>query len=241
MTSVLAVIPARGGSKGVPRKNILNLDGIPLIAHTIRAADDSTFLSKTIISTDDEEIAEVSRRFGGSVPFLRPAELARDTSSSVEVAIHALNYLAEFESETFDILVLLQPTTPFRSAHIIDETVRLLIEHPESDSAITVAPMGSCNPYYLYKKKSNSELWEPMMGATSLGKRRQDLESLYIRTGSVYAVRTSYLLREKRIMSDVSLACITGEKEAINIDSKFDLFLANTILDYESNSNRYGE
>jgi len=239
MMRTLAVIPARGGSKGVPRKNLRNLGGEPLIAHTIRAALGSTTLTRTIVSTDDEEIAEVSRSFGADVPFIRSEELSSDTAASVSVAINALQFCEDSENETYDIVVLLQPTTPFRSSGDIDKAVCLLVENPAAESAITVAPMGACNPHYFYRKKSQGELWEPVSGSASLERRRQDLEELFIRTGAVYAVRRSYLLHEKRLMSDESLALVMKENESINIDTEFDLFLANAILDFNKNAGRF--
>ena len=123
---VLGIIPARGGSKGLPGKNIKLLNGIPLIAYTIKEALNSN-LEEFIVSTDSEEIAEVARNYGGKVPFLRPAEIATDNASSLDVVLHALDFMKEHEGKEYDAIMLLQPTTPYRDREDINQAINLLM------------------------------------------------------------------------------------------------------------------
>ncbi|MFZ6019832.1 MAG: cytidylyltransferase domain-containing protein, partial [Chloroflexota bacterium] len=132
-TEVLAIIPARGGSKGIPRKNIRNFAGHPLIAYSIAAALQSRRITRVIVSTDDPEIAEVARAYGAEVPFLRPAELAQDSTLDLPVFQHALAWLTANEAYAPDVVVQLRPTSPIRPVGLVDEAVHILLEHPEAD------------------------------------------------------------------------------------------------------------
>src|SRR5262249_36192083 len=148
---ILGLIPARGGSKGVPRKNIKLLCGRPLLAYTVEAALSSSFLSRVILSTEDEEIARVAQRFGVEVPFLRPQDLARDETPMLPVAQHALRFLEE-RDERFDALCLLQPTNPLRSAEDIDACIQLL-ETSHADAVVTTLRVpAEHNPHWVYFK-----------------------------------------------------------------------------------------
>ena len=135
--TVLAVIPARGGSKRLPRKNCLLLQGKPLIVYSIEAAKESVYIDEVVVSTDDEEIASLARQAGASVPFLRPAELSTDEASSVDVVAHALNYYQVNEKKLFDYVVLLQPTSPLRTAAHINQALELLKEK-KADAIVSV-------------------------------------------------------------------------------------------------------
>jgi len=149
--NVLAVIPARGGSKGIKFKNLQDVGGKPLIAHTIEASISSRLISRTIVSTDDPQIAEVAKEYGASVPFMRPSMYATDTAKSIDVAIHALSECASIYNENYDLFVLLQPTSPFRTATHIDEALMLLSNDPNADSLISVKEVSNdCNPHYIY-------------------------------------------------------------------------------------------
>src|SRR5512140_1055395 len=133
MTEVLAIIPARGGSKGIPRKNIRDFAGYPLIAYSIAAGLQAKSVTRVIVSTDDQEIAAVARQCGAETPFLRPAEFAQDTSTDLPLFQHALAWLAEHEGYHPDVVVQLRPTSPIRPPTLVDEAVRLLLDHPEAD------------------------------------------------------------------------------------------------------------
>ena len=228
MVNCLAVIPCRGGSKGVYRKNLREIGGIPLVAHAINAAKASTLITRFIVSTDDEEIAAVAKEYGGEVPFIRPAELATDESKSIDVAMHALRTCIK-NGEYFDIFVLLQPTTPFRSAQDIDATIQLLIDNLDHNSAITVKPVGSSHPNYLYKTVKNNVEMIPYIDNSMAEVRRQEFADIYIRNGAVYAVRTSYMLENSKLLDDSVLAHKMSEETSINIDDEFELYLAQQI------------
>ncbi len=133
MTDILAIIPARGGSKGIPRKNIRNFVGYPLIAYSIAASLQSELVTRTIVSTDDEEIAAVAREYGAETPFLRPAVFAEDNTTDLPVFEHALNWLVENEDYHPDVVVQLRPTSPIRPPGCVDDAVKILLAHPESN------------------------------------------------------------------------------------------------------------
>ncbi len=150
MTEILALIPARGGSKSIPRKNIRNFAGHPLIAWSIAAAQAAETVTRLIVSTDDEEIAAVARHYGAEVPFLRPAELAQDETPDLPVFEHALRWLETHENYRPEIIVHLRPTSPLRKVWHIDQAVLRLLEHPEADSIRSVSPP-SQNPFKMYR------------------------------------------------------------------------------------------
>ncbi len=142
---VLAIIPARGGSKGIPRKNIKPFAGYPLIAYSIEAGLRAGLVTRVIVSTDDEEIAAVARQYGAQVPFLRPPELAQDDTRDLPVFQQALSWLEEFEDYKAEFVVQLRPTSPIRPRHCVDDAIRILLEHPDADSVRGVVPAGQ-NP-----------------------------------------------------------------------------------------------
>ena len=136
---ILALIPARGGSKGIPRKNLLEIDGKPLIAYAIEQALASRHVTRTMVSTDDVEIADVARRYGAEVPFLRPAEYAQDLSPDLDVFRHALGWLRDVEGYACDLVVHLRPSAPARRVELIDQAIDAMLAHPEADSLRSVS------------------------------------------------------------------------------------------------------
>jgi len=157
MVEVLALIPARGGSKGIPRKNIKNLAGCPLIAYSIRAAREAEFVSRIIVTTDDPEIRKVARAYGAEVPFLRPQELAEDDTRDLPVFQHVLNWLKTEENYRPDLVVQLRPTSPFRPPGLIDQAVRILVNNPGADSVRGVVPSKQ-NPYKMWKLEDDGKM-----------------------------------------------------------------------------------
>jgi len=139
---ILTIIPARGGSKGIPRKNIRNFAGSPLIAWSIAAARQSEFVTRIVVSTDDEEIAAVARSFGAETPFLRPAEFAQDQTTDLPVFEHALQWLAEHENYHPEVVVQLRPTSPIRPRDCVDGAIKILLAHPDADCVRGVVPRG---------------------------------------------------------------------------------------------------
>ena len=154
---VLAIIPARGGSKGVPRKNIRDFAGAPLIAYSIVAALQAELVSRVIVSTDDEEIAAISREWGAETPFMRPAELAQDQTTDFPVFEHALTWLKENEGYQADIIIQLRPTSPVRPVGLLDDAIRKLIAQPEADCVRGVVPARQ-NPYKMWQLRADGSL-----------------------------------------------------------------------------------
>jgi len=225
---ILALIPARGGSKRLPRKNALPLAGKPLIARTIEAALASKTLERVIVSTDDSEIADISRQYGAEVPFMRPIELASDTATSLEVMLHALNTLAE-QGERYDFLMMLQPTSPLRTTKDIDRAVQLLLEK-NADMVTSVCPTDHPPEWSntLPSDGSMRSFFRPGVRNT----RSQDMPVSYRLNGAIYIFRCERLLAEKSLaMDDNSFAFIMPGERSIDIDTNLDLRIAEAILE----------
>jgi CMP-N-acetylneuraminic acid synthetase len=190
---VLGLIPARGGSKGIPRKNIRPLAGKPLLRYTAEAALGARRLGGVILSTEDEEIAAVGKSCGLSVPFIRPAELALDETPTLPVVQHALAWL-ESRGTSFDAVCLLQPTNPFRTAADIDACIELL-EQTDADAVVTVLPVpAEHNPHWVYFKSDDGSLRLSTGEDTPIA-RRQELPPAFHREGSVYVTRTEVVMK----------------------------------------------
>jgi len=192
---VLALIPARGGSKSIPRKNLLQLAGKPLIAYTIQQALAARRITRTIVSTEDEEIAETARRYGAEVPFRRPAEYAGDLSPDIDVFRHALGWLAENEGYQPELVVHLRPTGPIRRVELIDQAIDLLHSHPEADALRSVSwPVQT--PYKMWRIVDN--YLEPLLQIDGLpdtqSMPRQILPEVYWQNGYVDVVRPRTVL-----------------------------------------------
>jgi CMP-N,N'-diacetyllegionaminic acid synthase len=217
---VLGLITARGGSKGVPRKNIRILNGKPLLAYTAETALRTQTLRRIILSTEDEEIAEVGRNCGIDVPFMRPNELAQDNTPSFSVVRHALSTLEE-TGERFDAVCLLQPTNPLRRAEDIDNCVRLLIES-NADSVVSVLPVPhEYNPHWVFWKNENN-LMSLATGAAEPTTRRQDLPPAFHRDGSVYVTRRDTILEKKSLYGENVKGYEIEAKFSANIDTEAD-------------------
>jgi CMP-N,N'-diacetyllegionaminic acid synthase len=223
---VLAVIPARGGSKGVPRKNLKALGGLPLIAWTIRAAAAAKGLSRVIVSTDDAEIATVSREHGAEVPFMRPADLATDSAKSIPVIQHALK-AAETGDKPFDAVLMLQPTTPFRTAADIDAAVERL-DQTGADSVISVIDVGGYHPARM-KYLEEDRLVDPPFCEAYENQPRQELRTMYLRNGAIYLTRRDILLDGSFKGRDCR-ALVMPEERSTNIDTLNDFQLAEFFL-----------
>jgi CMP-N,N'-diacetyllegionaminic acid synthase len=224
--AVFGVIPARGGSKGLPGKNLLPLGGRPLIGWTIAAARASGRLTRTWVSTDDEAIAAVARSLGAEVPFLRPAHLATDEAGIVGVLRHAVEELARATGTRPEITVLLQPTTPFRTERHIDETVALVAEG--ADSAQTVA-LDTSHPRVRYGLAPGGRL-RPLFDDPAAASRRQEGEPVYRPNGGVYAVRTALLLEEGTLYGLDHRGVVMDFESSIDIDDRWDLRVAEAVL-----------
>jgi CMP-N-acetylneuraminic acid synthetase len=217
MMRVLGLIPARGGSKGVPRKNIKSLYGRPLLAYTAEAALAARRLSRVILSTEDEEIAEVGRSCGLEVPFLRPIELARDETPMLPVAQHAVRLLEE-RGDHFDAICLLQPTNPLRSPDDIDACIELL-ESGGGDAVVTTLRVpDEYNPHWVYFPDSQGWL-RLSAGEDSPIPRRQELPPAFHREGSVYVTRRETLMERNSFYGARLLGYEMNPNRSVNIDT----------------------
>lgn len=231
---ILGVITARGGSKSIPRKNIKELCGQPLISYTIAAAEESGVFDRIILSTDDEEIAEVARRFGCEVPFMRPAELAQDTTPHLPVMQHAIRWLKDHESYEPDFVAILQPTAPLRQAFHIREAVELL-KRANADSVVSMAEIpGDMSPYWAVKVDEQG-LGTLLLSGEPIKRRiprRQSLPPAYTHTGAIYLFRTELLFdpAEPNFYGDRVAAYIMEDTYNVNIDSSEDWTLAEAAI-----------
>ncbi len=226
---VLGVITARGGSKGIPGKNIRLLLGKPLLQYTAEAALSARRLSRVILSTDDDDIAEVGRQSGLEVPFRRPAELSRDDTPSIPVVQHAVQWLASSGDE-FDAVFVLQPTCPLRRPNDIDGAIELL-ERSGADSVISVVDVGERHPARMKLLDARGRLENPPFAELYEGQRRQELAPMYLREGSVYLTRTSVLMERHALQGDDCRGWIVPAERACNIDTLFDWFLAEKLVE----------
>ncbi len=216
---ILGIIPARGGSKGIPGKNIKLLGGKALLAYTAESAKASGLLSRVILSSDDEKIIAVARGLGLEVPFVRPAELARDATSSLEVIQHALDYL-NGQGEEYDAVCLLQPTTPFRSHGLIDEAIEKFLDG-NYDSVISVREVPvEFNPHWIFEEKEGS--LKIATGEKEIIKRRQELPKAYHRDGAIYITKSSVLLEQNSLYGEKIGFINTSGSVYVNVDTEED-------------------
>lgn len=232
MKTILGVITARGGSKGIPRKNVKELAGKPLIAYTIEAAKESGVFLRLVISTDDQEIAEVAKQYGAEAPFMRPAELAQDTTPHLPVLQHAVNWLRDNENFIPDYVTILQPTCPLRQGFHIREAAELM-EKTHADSIVSVSEIPQhFNPHWQFLIDEENRLkiftGEPF---SKIVKRRQELGKTYMRNGAIYLFKTELLSRsEPTFYGDDIRAYPMERKYSVNIDSMEDWEDAEKIL-----------
>lgn len=225
-TDCLAIIPARGGSKGIPGKNIVPLLGRPLVAYTIEAARKSRWIGRVLVSTDDPEIAAASKRFGAEVPFLRPAELARDETPTLPVLQHVLAQLKSAEKYEPEIIVLLQPTSPLRRVEDIDRAVALL-HQTGADSVVSLCA-AEHSPYWMNRLEGDRVL--PFLDNVPEYERRQDLPPVYRLNGAVYATRRRILMEQDRLLGEDTRGIVMDAESSVDIDTPLDLRIAMLIL-----------
>lgn len=229
---VLAIIPARGGSKSIPRKNIRNFAGYPLIAYSIAAGKAAKNVTRLLVSTDDEEIASIAKDYGAEIPFLRPTELSQDDTPDLPVFQHALSWLEENEGYHPDILVQLRPTSPLRRTIHIDHAVQRLLEHPEADSVRTVC-VPFQNPYKMWRIGEDGFLHALLTFdmPEPYNLPRQALPDVYWQTGYVDAAWTDTIQGKNSMTGDNILPLIIGAEEWIDIDSPDDWRRAERLLE----------
>lgn len=217
---ILGIIPARGGSKGIPGKNIKLLNGKPLIYYTYKASKTSNLLSRTIVSTDDDSIISVCNNIGMDVPFKRPTQLAQDNTPSLPVILHALEVL-EKEGETYDSVCLLQPTTPFRSPGLIDKAISKFYE-TGADSLVSVrAVPHEYNPHWVFEPNSSGFL-RIATGEKRIIPRRQELPPAFIRDGAIYITKTEVLKSQNSLLGSTIAYHIHNPEHYVNLDTMKD-------------------
>jgi len=227
---VLALIPARGGSKGLPGKNIRSLCGKPLIAWTIEKARKSSYLDEILVSTDNSEIAEIARSHGGFAPFLRPAELASDTASTLDVVIHALNYL-RLEGKAFDWLVMLEPTSPLREDDDIDNMLRTLVARQQEWDAIV--SLGEVHEHPSIVKRLIDDRVTPFCPTVPLTYRRQDNEAAFFPYGVAYISKIDSLLADRTFYPERCGFYRIKRYQCYEVDDLYDFTCIESIMQLE--------
>lgn len=226
--SIVAVIPARAGSKGIPRKNLVRIVGRPLIAYAIEAAQNAASADRVLISTDDSEIADVARELGAEVPFLRPAELANDAAPMLGVMRHALAWL-ESQGVAVEALVLLQPTSPLRTGRHVEEAIALFRSAPASSVVSVVEVPHRFNPVSVMKLSAQGTL-VPFLGDQIIAIRRQDKPNAYARNGPAVLISHPDTLRSGQLYGASCLPYLMSEEDSLDIDTPQDLLLAEQAL-----------
>lgn len=225
--SVIAIIPARGGSKGLPGKNIRPILGKPLIGWSIEQALASRYIDEVVVSTDCPEIIEISRKFGANVPFKRPAKLAGDNSTTIDVLIHCLDWFEE-NNKSFDILVLLEPTSPIREVSDIDNSLTILISK-ELGSVVSVSKTEGQNPAFCFKKNDDSKM-SPLLESQPTNLRRQDIEPVYFLDGTIYSSFTSSLRNQKSFYHDCTFGFEVPKWKSLEIDDIIDFSMVESVM-----------
>jgi N-acylneuraminate cytidylyltransferase len=230
---VLAIIPARGGSKGIPRKNIRPFAGYPLIAYSIAAGLQAETVTRVIVTTDDDEIAETARYFGAETPFLRPAKLAGDRTLDLPVFQHVLNWLAENEAYRPEIVVHLRPTTPIRPPGLVDRSVRLLLGHPEADSVRGITPAHE-NPFKMWLVEGEDKPIKPLAPVPGIPESynapRQILPVAYQHTGLIDVIRPATILELDSMSGKTILPVIFDPSYAADLDTPADWARAEQVV-----------
>jgi len=225
---VFALVPARGGSRGVPRKNLADLAGRTLIAHAAAVVAALPWLDAALLSTDDEEIAAEGRRVGLDVPFLRPAELATDTARAADVWAHAWRFLEERDAVVYDAAVLLEPSCPLRNADDVTRTLAALLEGDHAAAASISRTPSRWNAYKAVERGADGVL-RPVLGAAGLEPIRQLTPAHHHRNGACYAVRRATLLDRGHVFEEDCIG-VPIERDIVNIDEPADLELARWLL-----------
>lgn len=229
---ILSIIPARGGSKGLPKKNILPLNGHPLIAYSIKASMSEHKINRTICSTDSEEIAEVAKKYGAEVPFLRPAEISIDTSTDLENFNYTLNWLKKEEGYTPDLIVQLRPTSPLRKKSFISDAIDLINSDTKIDSVRAIS-YPDHTPYKMWELDNNGYL-KPILflknNPEPFNTQRQLLPTIYAQTGTIEVIKTNTILKKKSVTGNIIKPLFIDQKYFIDIDDEASFFLAEYMM-----------
>lgn len=224
------IIPARGGSKALPRKNIALLAGEPLISYTIRAARGAARVDRVIVSTDDEEIAAVAKKYGAEVPFLRPAELAQDHSPTLPAIQHAVDAMQRFCGEKPALVTLIQPTSPFTRAAQVDEAVELLANRPEADAVTTVVEVDHVNHPFNIRRIDAAGFVDFMMSDEHYKYPNRQSKPRFYRFGNLYVTRYGTLMNENSLFGRRCLPLTVDLPSCFDINDATDLAIAECLL-----------
>ena len=225
--SVLAVIPARGGSKGLPGKNLRPLHGKPLLHHSVDHALKAPCFSTVVVSTDDSHIAESAVLAGAQVPFMRPPELAGDTASSIDVLLHCLDWYEE-EGQSFDIVTMIEPTSPLREVSDIEEGIKLLISNG-CGSVVSVCESEGEHPSFSYRKDSDSKII-PFTGKQPTNLRRQDIEPIYFLDGTIYGSFVKDLRTHESFYHEDTYCTEVPKWKSLEIDDIYDFAMVEAVM-----------
>jgi len=226
--NILGLIPARGSSKGLPRKNIKLLLGKPLIAWTIEQALASKYLDRVLISTDDKEIAEISKKYGAEIPFMRPKKLATDEAKGIDVVLHAIDWLKKkSERKQYDLLMLLQPTSPLRTKEDIDKAIELLFLK-EAKAIVSVCEVDQ-HPLWSNTLPEDGCM-KDFIRKEIMNKNRQELPVFYRLNGAIYLAYCNYIKEQESFFGGKTFAHIMPRERSIDIDSEVDLNLAEVLI-----------
>ncbi len=229
--NILTIIPARAGSKGVPKKNIRKLNGKPLISYTIKAAQSSTYVDRLVVSTDSKEIANVSIKYGVDVPFLRPKELATDNAKAIGVVKHMLHETEKLDKIKYSIILYLEPPSPFRTFQDINRCIELFIEK-RPDSVVSINEANQYHPILMKKIKNN--LLKPIWKDEAEGVPRQEYKpTAYMRNGAVYVLKRENIL-DNKFYGKMIIPYLMPEERSICIDSILDWYSAEAMFKYLS-------
>lgn len=223
----VALIPARGGSKGIPQKNVYPVAGKPLIGWTIELARGCSEISRVIVSTDDQKIADVSLKFNAEVPFLRPAHLASDDTPGIIPVLHAVQWLLNIEKYQFDAVLLLQPTSPLRENQDIETAIDLMAKK-DANSIVSVTESPS-HPYWTKKIDENGLLLN-FLDLDTIPTRRQDLPSAYSLNGAIYLIKVDALCSSRSFYPEKTYGYIMPQERSLDIDTPWDMHLADLVL-----------
>ena len=223
---ILAIVPARGGSKGLPQKNIRVLRDKPLIAWSIEAGKQSRYIDSVTVSTDSQEIADIAKQWGGKVPFIRPAELATDNAKGIDAILHAIQWHRD-NDELFDLVLVLQPTSPLRTTDDIDKAIELLFEK-KAGAIVSACPVNH-HPWWCNTLPENGSM-KGFLRPEILNTNRQELPPFYRLNGAIYIADIDLLEKTHSFMTDETFAYIMPIETSIDIDSAFDFKLAELLL-----------
>ena len=227
---ILGLILARGGSKGLPKKNIKNLIDKPLIAWTIEAALNSKYIDDVIVSTDSQEIKDISNKYGALTPFQRPKELAKDESKSSDAILHALNELEKI-NKVYDYILLLEPTSPLRETDDIDNSIELLNEK-KVGSVVSVTMAEGSHPSFVYEIDSNNYLI-PYTGEHPSDLRRQDIKDMYFLDGTIYCSTIKDFKKKKTFYHESTIAYCVPKWKSYEVDDIYDFLIIEAIINYK--------